>query len=333
VDACAPSFDWPVLPATGLHETTEVEPFWTMVHSIDAVKNTFAHRFAGRILKGELWLGRDLFKRANLEDNLEGHLSLIKRLGQDILCLPLTTAISMNTALGYRYFSVRELAKAARMEDLFVMAIIDGPFQRLVGKKGLMNLLAGWRRWRHEVTKEYRREQVEVDLLIQQCLSLSIDAVVIADDVAGERSLFVVLNDIQDLFSPFYYQAVSAIHSGDSYALFHSCGNIQMLIPHLVSYGFDGLAAIQQRTNDLISIKEQFGSKLTIMAGIEAEALEARKLSLSTVAEFERLVQSLALGGGFILCSSSGLYAGDFLARVQELYRIADGVCTSQARR
>jgi hypothetical protein len=68
------------------------------------------------------------------------------------------------------------------------------------------------------------------------------------------------------------------------------------------------------------------------MAGIEAEVLEARELSLSTAAEFERLVQSLASGGGFILCSSSGLYVGDFLTRVQELYRIADEVCTRQVQ-
>jgi hypothetical protein len=92
----------------------------------------------------------------------------------------------------------------------------------------------------------------------------------------------------------------------------------------LVSYGFDGLAAIQHRSNDLISIKEKFGSSLTLMAGIDAEILEAREISVSGLEEYKRLIQSLSSGGGFIICSSSGLYSGDFLERIQELYRIAD---------
>jgi hypothetical protein len=60
------------------------------------------------------------------------------------------------------------------------------------------------------------------------------------------------------------------------------------------------------------------------MAGIEAEMLEAGIMSLSGLKEYERLIQSLPPGGGFIICSCRGLYSGDFLERIQELYRIAD---------
>lgn len=187
-----------------------------------------------------------------------------------------------------------------------------------------MHVLTGWKREKHEFAKAYEKERAEVDMLIKRCLELSVDAVTIADDVAGERSPFLAPDDIQGLFSPFYAQAVSEIHGGYSYAMFHSCGNITRLIPQLVSYGFDGLAALQHRANDLISIKEKYGSTLTLMAGIEAEILEAGKMSLSGLKEYERIVRSLSPGGGFIISSCSGLYSGDFLERIQELYRIAD---------
>jgi uroporphyrinogen-III decarboxylase len=295
-----------------------------MSNSCEIVKNAFEHRSVGHLPRGELWLGTDLLRKANLEDNLKGHLALIKRLGQDILCLPLSNDISMNKAFGYRYFSLKELEEASRMSDLFLTALIDGPFQRLAEKRGLMKILTGWKREKHEFAKEYNKERGEVDILIKRCLELSVDAVVLADDLAGERSPFVDPHDIQDLFSPFYTQAVSEIHRGHSYAMFHSCGNITMLILQLVSYGFDGLAAIQHRTNDLISLKEKYGSSLTLMAGIEAEILETEKMSLSGLKEYERLIRSLTPGGGFIICSCSGLYSGDFLERVKELYRIAD---------
>jgi hypothetical protein len=297
-----------------------------MDNSVDIVKKVFEHQSVGRLPRGELWLGTDLLRMANLEDNLKGHLALIKHLGQDILCLPLSNEISMNKALGYRYFSLKELEDASRMNGFFLTALIDGPFQRLAGKKGLMKILTEWKREKHEVAKEYEKERAEVDILIKRCLELSVDALIIADDLAGERSVFVDPRDIQDLLSPFYTQVVSEIHSGHSYALFHSCGNITILIPQMVSYGFDGLAGIQHRTNNLISIKEKYGSSLTLMAGIDAEILEVGKKS-SSLKEYERLVQSLFSGGGFIICSSSGLYSGDFLERIQELYRIADELC------
>jgi hypothetical protein len=297
-----------------------------MDHPVDIVKKAFEHRLAGRIPRGELWLGSDLLKKAGLEDNLQGHLSLMKRLGQDILCLPLSMTSAMNETLGYRYFNLKELEEASRMDDVFVMAIIDGPFQQLVGQKGLMNVLGGWKRERAAVARAYEKEREAVDMLIKQCLGLSIDAAVIADDVAGERSPFVDPVDIEDLFRPFYTSAVSEIHRARSYALFHSCGNIQLFIPHLVTYGFDGLAAIQHRANDLFSLKEWYGAKLAFMAGIEAEILKPGCMSSSGAAEYRRLVRSLALGGGFILCSSSGLYSRDFLPRIQELYRIADEI-------
>jgi uroporphyrinogen decarboxylase len=226
--------------------------------------------------------------------------------------------------MGYRYFSLREVEVASKIRTFFLTVVVDGPFQRLTEKKGLMKILAGWKRERHEVAREFEKERAEVELLIAQCLELSVDSVIIADDLAGEHSLMIDPHDIQDLFSPFYVQAVSEIHRKHSYALFHSCGDITMIIPHLLSCGFDGLAAIQHRSNDLIALKENYGAKLTFMAGIEAEILEATEISMSALKEYERLIRSLTPGGGFIISSCSGLYSGDFLQRVQELYRIAD---------
>lgn len=295
-----------------------------MNNSIDTVINAFEHRSPGPLPRGELWLGTELLKQADLEDTLEGHLLLIERLGQDIICLPLSSESKMNEALGYRYFDLQELAEASRIDNHFVMALIDGPFQRLVDKRGLMNMLTGWRREREEFKKAYEQERAAVDVLITRSLELPIGAVVIADDVAGERAPFVGPDDLQELCSAFYTQAVSEIHRGHGYALLHSCGNITRFIPHLVSYGFDGLAAIQHRINDLITLKKRYGSTLTVMAGIEAEVLESPGLSASDRKEYESIVQAYSAGGGFILCSSSGLYAGRFLKRVQELYHIAD---------
>jgi hypothetical protein len=295
-----------------------------MSRSVEIVKKVFEHRSVDRLPRGELWLGTELLRKANLEDNLDGHCTLIERLNQDILCLPLSNDMPMKKGLGYRYFSLKELKEASKMSDLFLVALIDGPFQRIGEEKGLMETLTAWKQHRDEVAKEYEKKRIEVNRLIVRSLGLSVNAIIIAEDLAGERSPFFDPKHIEEMFASFYTWATSEIHRGDSYALFHSCGNITRLIPQLVSYGFDGLAAIQHRANDLFSLKERYGSNLTFMAGIEAEMLEAVEIPLSSLKEYRRLVGYLSQGGGFILCSSSGLYSGDFLDRIHELYRIAD---------
>jgi hypothetical protein len=290
------------------------------------VQGAFAHRLADRIPRGELWLGADLFAQANLPDNLAGYLTLIDRLGHDCLCLPLATTSARHQTLGYRYFNAQELKEAMRIQGPFVMAIIDGPWQRLVDKKGLMACLTAWHRDQQEMRAAHAKEAAVAATLIRECLELSVDAVIIADDLAGESALFFDVDAIQAFFAPFYTQAISEIHDTGAYALFHSCGKIKQVIPHLIAWGFDGIAAIQHRANDLISIKKQYGTSLTVMAGIEVEMLAPGGMAGDGVEEYKRLVQSLRLGGGFILCSSTGLYAGDFLERMQELYRIADEI-------
>ncbi len=288
------------------------------------IKDVFCLTPQYRLLKGELWLGRDLLKRAGLEDNLKGHLKMIDLLGQDILCLPISRERSFRNTLGYRYYNLGELEEAIKLRAFNSMVLIDGPFQRLVEKVGLMKILTQWKREKNEFLKELEKEEKEILMLINYCLELSVDAVIIADDLAGENSTLVNPKDIDEIFSQFYIRAVSEIHQGKSYALFHSCGNIRLIIPQLVLYGFDGLAGIQHRSNDLIAIKEKYGPTLKLMAGIDSEIIEVKELSSQALKEYERIIRSLVRGGGFILSSSTGLYSGDFLERIKELYRIAD---------
>lgn len=288
------------------------------------VREAFEHKTTSRLPRGELWIGMNFLRRANLENNLKGHIELIKRLGQDILCLPISDGVSKKQDLGYRRFSLKELKEASRSKDFFLAAVIDGPFQRLTEKIGLMQILMEWKREKHKFSKTYEAEGVEVEILIERCLELSIDAVVITDDLAGERSLFVDPQEIYEISSCFYTRSVARIHRGNSYALFHSCGDIRRLIPHLLTFGFDGLAAIEHRANDLIGIKREYGSRLTLMAGIEAEFLGAGLISFSVQKEYERLLKLLVPQGGIILCSSCGLFSADFYERIKELYRIAD---------
>jgi len=292
--------------------------------SIDLVKNAFEHRATDRLPKGELWLCTEVFKVAGLQDNLNGHLKIRENLGMDLLILPVSTQRDFNTDQGYRYFGLEDVKKASRNHDFFFGVLIDGPFQRLAAQKGLMQLLKSWVRDGQEIFNAYRNAAEDVDVLIKQCLEMEVGAVILADDIAGETNTYFHPREIERFFMPFYTKAVSSIHSSGAYAFLHSCGNITGIVTFLVSCGLDGLAALQAGANNLKGLKKEYGSRLTIMSGIDADLFLGNDLDDSVKAGYLDLIWGLSESGGFILCSSCGLYSGRFFNRLQELYLLAD---------
>lgn len=288
--------------------------------SFKKVKMAFHHVQTEVFPKGELWLSSDILKKAGFEDNLIGHLKLIDKLKHDLICLPTALEPFMNKSLGYWYFPVNAIQEALEVTDLFVMAVIDGPFQRLVEESGLIETLTGWAVNRGDFLQAYEKERTRVEELIRRSLDCRVHGIVIADDLAGEASPYLKPQHIEQISSSFYTRSVSLIHSADAVALFHSCGRIYTIIPQILSCDFDGLASVQHRTNDLVSLNRQYGERLTLMGGIDGELLQKEEISSSDVEALKVLAHSISGNGGFILSSSCGLYSGEFLERIQTLY-------------
>ncbi len=293
----------------------------------ERVKAAFEHQDQRVLVRGELWLGKKPFQELRIDDDLEGHLSLRNRLGMDLLFLPVLVPDFPSSLMDYRRFSVTEIAEAVENSNLFVAVIVDGPFQRLVEKQGLLPLLTELKS--DHVVRRFEEEAADVEVILKQCLELNVGAVVVADDLAFQHSTYISPEYSEKLLGPFYSKAVAGIHAKGAYALFHSCGNITALLPQLVACGFDGLAACQNQCLDLISLKREYGHQLTFLAGMDADILEAESLTASQKREFGRSLRSLAQGGGFILSSSCGLYSPNSLQRLQELYALAEAYLTA----
>ena len=294
-----------------------------MTGSLDLVRTALEFGNPERLPRGELWINSKVFERAQLKDDLEGHLCLRQRLGMDLLSLPLSSGEGYNLSQGYRYFNLDDVREAVRRSDLFVMVVLDGPFQKLTSAKGLMALLSEWKEGKEAFREECRREIDAIRQLIDPCLRAGIEAFVLADDLAYEQSTYFSPKDFEETLVPFYSMAVKSIHAGGARALFHSCGNIRGFIPQLRSSGFDGFAACQTRLLDRVSIQEE--RRTVILGGIEPEHLESRSFDEMHQKEFQRSVQDLARGGGLILGSSCGLYRPEFLDRIKLLYQLAEG--------
>lgn len=296
-----------------------------MENSRARVRRAFNHGIQERVPRGELWLAAGLFEHLGLDDDLSGHVQLRTRLGMDLLFLPASLEGSpVDSQLGYRYFSPSEIKDAAKIGDLFVGVIIDGPFQRMVQVLGLSSLLFGWNENRQEFIEQFRRLCTEILDLVGDCGRAGVDAIVIADDIAWEKSTYLSPEDLRTILGPLYLDLAKQIKQSDSYALFHSCGNIMGFLPHLVALGFDGFAGIQSNCTDLAWAKEHYGARITLIAGIEDHLLQPELVTTEQESAFAGLVRTLSQGGGFILGSSCGLYAPNSIERLPKLYDLAD---------
>lgn len=276
------------------------------------------------IPKGELWLGTDFLKQAGFDDTLENHCLMAEELGHDMVCFPVKDGKSEKPELGYRYFHWTEINPVVKSTNLFIAAVIDGPFQELVNQMGLMEVLIQWARDKQKIFSAYEVMKKNVLKLIAQSLTQGVQAVVITDDLASDHGPLINPKEIDKLCTLFYSQAVGIIHKADCYAFLHSCGKITRLAALFKSWEIDGIAAIQHGPNDFLNLWKVLGCHKIIMGGIDAEMLGCDTLTLSVQKEFHHILDFAASTGSLILSSSCGLYNGGFLNRIKKIYTIAD---------
>ena len=201
-----------------------------------ASKNVQSSR-QGRIPRAELWICSEVFHELGIEDTLHGHLQFRNNTGMDMLFLPISETEERSHTCNYRYFTPEDVPVAHDYGALPIGVILDGPLQCYLGKRDFMTGLLEANRKAAPVIDELRREMSRLQDVIRRCVRSGAKYVVIADDIAWDRSLFCGPAVFEELLSEPYGEIVSTIHAEGGLALFHSCGNFARFLPQLVGYG------------------------------------------------------------------------------------------------
>ncbi len=286
--------------------------------AVERMVAALSHQPQQRVPRGELWLGSDVFPQTGPEgeESLQTHIELCQELGMDFLSLPIQVPHQIQT--NYRRFKLDEVEEAVATSRLFTCAVVDGPLQQSAEKPGDLAVL--YSRSHEPGSARLKEKASAIEETIGALVQRGVSAVVIADDIAYQRSTYASPEVIRERLVPFYLQMVDRIHGGGAYALFHSDGNIGRLIPDLVSCGFDGLAGCEPECLDLLCLKAKHGSQITFMSGISAGLLESASALSTQKEDFLREVQALAQGGSFVLSSSCGINSRKALECLKTLY-------------
>jgi uroporphyrinogen decarboxylase len=284
------------------------------------IKDAFSHRMSGRLPRGEFWIGTSIFAERKIEEGVKAHVAFCLEMGMDFVSIPVGR--SGNSGLGYRTFNPSEIRHATE-SGLFVVAVLSGPFQRLVDKKDLRIVLADIAADPGGTRKAIEREARIVNSVAENCTDNGADAVMMAEDIAFDSGSFFSPTIFHDVIQPLYSKFVDNVHRRGALALFHSCGNITNVTPDIISSRFDGLSC-QMECLDILLLKRTYGAQITLFTGLSREFLENKSPSSEQKQRFSQIIKGLGANGGFALSSSSGLYSSNMANNLRELYRLTD---------
>lgn len=153
-----------------------------------------------------------------------------------------------------------------------------------------------------DLTAEFTR------VAASECARRGVDWVWLGDDVGTQTAMIMSPATWRAHLKPRMKRVIDSVRAvaPDMVIAYHSCGSIRPIIGDLAEIGVDVLNPLQPMARDMdnASIKREFGSALTFMAGIDTQEFLVGALPQEVKDEVRRIVDTMAEGGGFIFAGS-----------------------------
>jgi hypothetical protein len=137
-------------------------------------------------------------------------------------------------------------------------------------------------------------------------LEAGVDCIGFVDDLGSGANLLFRPNLYDRFFFPWHRALCEMAHSYGAHVHMHSHGNIGKILDRIVDTGIDMLNPLDPTEGmDLVSIKERFGNRLTLVGGMDSHMFDQDLDEIE--ARLRRSVQIGARGGRFILMDTGGI--------------------------
>jgi len=216
----------------------------------------------------------------------------------------------------------QNISKWKKETDLFVFALIDGPFQTL-------SSLLDYNQFLMDIVLKPELAGKSVELITKEIINTistaaadGADGIILGEDIAYAKGLIVSPKIVREVFLPGIQEIVSAI---DKPVVFHSDGDLTDILPDLAKTGIAGIHSIEESSNmDLRKVREIVGDNICLLGGFD----------LSNFYEYdgEELVNKVrdmvALGRGcepYIFGTSAGIIDDNLpLEKIKLVYQAVD---------
>jgi uroporphyrinogen decarboxylase len=159
----------------------------------------------------------------------------------------------------------------------------------------------------------------------EEMVAQGVDVLWLGDDFGTQHRMLIAPALWREFFKTRYARLIAAFKARNP-ALkiaYHCDGTIEPIIPDLIEIGLDVLNPVQPLSMNPAEIKRKFGDRLAFWGTVDVQHV----LPFGSVREVEdevrRRIETVAPGGGLILCSAHRVQPGTPLENIQAYYRAA----------
>jgi len=156
----------------------------------------------------------------------------------------------------------------------------------------------------HDPVFEYNKKLI--DLLHDR----GVRFLMAGNDLGDNKSCIYPPNTLRKIFFPLLKRVVQYARLKDMHFFFHCCGNVWEVLDDFVDAGMEAYQSIQFSAGmDWKKVKELYGARLTLWAGIQCETL-VQGSEKEVENEVRKYLDILMPGGGFIFGSTNSVQFG-----------------------
>jgi len=142
--------------------------------------------------------------------------------------------------------------------------------------------------------------------VINRVNEMDFDFVWISEDIAFQMGLMVILEQYEKYIFPYVKKVADKILLPKVY---HSDGNYMAVLDHILQLKPSGIANLEPPVMDIFKLKKTYGKKVCLIGNIDLHYTLTRGTTEETVVEVKEKIESIGIGGGYIIASANGLAA------------------------
>lgn len=136
-----------------------------------------------------------------------------------------------------------------------------------------------------------------------------IDFIWTFDDVAHKSGPMFSPLVLETVVMPHLRRVAEAIQALQRPWIFHSDGDLTLLLDQLLTLGFDGLHPIEPGPMDIEAVKQAYGQRVCLVGNIDLHYTLTRGTPAEVDAEVKRRIEVIGQGGAYMISSANTITA------------------------
>jgi len=171
------------------------------------------------------------------------------------------------------------------------------------------------------ILRHLRRFYVEYLSRVLEAADGGVDIVVTGDDFGSQNAPLLSPAMWRQFLGDGFEEYMTIIRTGGARSMHHTCGRVTPLVGEMAARGLQILQSLQPEAMaaDYAFLKSTYGRRLAFQGGVSIQQTLPRGTPEQVREEVRRRVETLAPGGGYILCTAHNIQADCPPANVEAL--------------